>query len=181
MSQTYRKHFPSFFTIDAEDINAVIHILERTGFAVEQHGEMLFLNHAYTHYGKKMESIQYAHFGSDPILVIFALKGMDYYNSPLRAADRGKDLAHLRFSPETFDDLIERTLSFPDTQIVKFVGRKVGTFQSTQERRPSIQKRKITYEALDGKFALLEMDIYNAFQGKVEAVSEIQKILMEKI
>lgn len=35
--------------------------------------------------------------------------------------------------------------------------RKGTTFQSTEEKRPSIQKRKITYEALDGKFALLEM------------------------
>jgi len=83
---------------------------------------------------------------------------MDYYNSPLRTAERGKDLAHLRFSPKTFDDLIERTLSFSDAQIVMFVGRKVETFQSTEERRPSIQKRKITYEALDGKFALTEME-----------------------
>lgn len=64
----------------------------------------------------------------------------------------------MRFSPKTFDDLIERTLSFSDAQIVKFVGRKVETFQSTQEKRPSVQKRKITYEASDGKFALLEME-----------------------
>jgi len=148
----------NFFTIDAEDVNAVIHILEKTGFKVEQHGEILFLNHGYTHYGRKMESIQYAHFyGSDPVLVVFALKGMDYYNSPLRTAGRRKDLAHLRFSPKTFDDLIERTLSFTDAQIVKFVGTKVRAFQSAGERRPSIQKRKITYEALDGKFALTEM------------------------
>jgi len=141
----------NFFTIAAEDMDAIIHILEKTGFEVEQHGEILFLNHAYTHYGRRMKSIQYAYFyGSDPILVVFALKGMDYYNSPLQAADRGRDLAHVRFSPETVDDLIDRTLSFPDAQIVKFVGTKGTAFQSTQEKRPSIQKRKITYEALDG-------------------------------
>lgn len=42
--------------------------------------------------------------------------------------------------------------------MVKFVGRKTTAFQSREEKRPSIQKRKITYEALDGKFALLEME-----------------------
>ena len=105
-----------------QDINAVIKILEKTGFEVKQHGDILFLSHAYSHYGKKMKSIQYAYFyGSDPILVVFALKGMDYYNSPLRVTKGEKDLAHLRFSPETFDDLIERTLSFPDTQIVNHI------------------------------------------------------------
>ncbi|MBU7028423.1 MAG: pentapeptide repeat-containing protein [Theionarchaea archaeon] len=149
----------NFFTIAAEDMDAVIHILEKTGFKVEQHGEILFFNHVYTHHERRMKSIQYAYFyDSEPILVVFALKGMDYYNSPLRTADRGKDLAHVRFSPKTFDDLIERTLSFPDAQIVKFVGRKGTTFQSTEEKRPFIQKRKITYEALDGKFALVEME-----------------------
>jgi len=106
-----------------------------------------------------MKSIQYAYFyGSYPFLVVLALKGMDYYNSPLvQIAERGKDLAHLRFSPETFDDLLERTLSFSDAQVVKFVGIKGTDFQSAEERRPFIQKRKITYEALDGKFAILEM------------------------
>jgi len=85
----------NFFTIAAEDINAVIRILEKTGFEVEQHGEILFLKHIYTHYERIMKSIQYAYFyGSDSVLVIFSLKGMDYYNSPLvQIADRGKDLA----------------------------------------------------------------------------------------
>ena len=72
-----------------------------------------------------MKSIQYARFyGSDPILVVFALKGMAFYNSPLQTAERGKDLAHFRFSPETFDDLIERTLSSRPFPFIFFPIRK---------------------------------------------------------
>lgn len=124
------------FTVDAENLNAVICILERAGFDVEQHGEILFLTHEYQTYGKRMKSIQYAYFcDSDQILVVFALKSMDYYNSPLiQAAEKGGELAHLRVFPKIFDDLIERTLSFPDAQIVEFKGTKVNTFQSTGEK-----------------------------------------------
>jgi hypothetical protein len=148
----------NLFTVDAEDLNAVIRILENTGFEVEQHGEILFLNYEYQHYGKKMESVQYAYFhDSDQILVGFALKSMDYYNSPLAwTAEKGGELAHLKFFPQIFDDLIERTLSFPNAQIIVFKGTKIDTFQSKGEKRPTIQKRKITYEASDGNLALEE-------------------------
>ena len=149
----------NLFTVDAEDLNAVIHILERTGFEVEQHGEILFLTHEYQTYGKRMKSIQYAYFyDSDQVLIVFALKSMDYYNSPLIwAAEKGGELAHVRFFPKIFNELIERILLFPDAQIVEFKGTKIDTFQSTGEKRPRVQKRKITYEALDGKFALEEL------------------------
>lgn len=57
----------NFFMINAQDVNAAIYILEKAGLKVEQHGEILFLNHACIHYGRRMKSIQYAHFyGSDP-------------------------------------------------------------------------------------------------------------------
>lgn len=51
-----------FFTVDAEDLDGVICILEKIGFNVEQHGEILFLNHAYTWYERRMKSVQYAYF-----------------------------------------------------------------------------------------------------------------------
>ena len=149
----------NFFTVDAEDLNTVIHILEKIGFEVEQHGEILFLTYEYRYYEKKIKSVQYAYFhGSDPVLVVFALKSMDYYNSPLvRAAEKGKEIAHLQFFPKTFNSLIERTLSFPGAQIVEFRGIKITTSQSAGEKRPKIQKRKITYEAVDGEVALSEI------------------------
>jgi len=149
----------NLFTVDAEDLDAVICVLEHVGFDVEQHEEILFLTHEYQTYGKRMKSIQYAYFhDSDQILVVFALKSMDYYNSPLVwAAEKGGELAHLRFFPKIFNDLIERTLSFPDAQIVEFKGTKNDTFQSTGEKRSRVLKRKITYEALDGKCALEEL------------------------
>lgn len=154
-----RKLGVNFFTVDAEDLNAVIHILEKIGFEVEQHGEILFLTYEYTYYEKKMKSVQYAYFyGSDPILVVFALKSMDFYYSPLvRTAEKGKVLAHLRFFPKIFDGFIERTLSFPGAQIVEFRGKKVTTSRSTAEKRPIVQKREIAYEASDGEFALSEI------------------------
>jgi hypothetical protein len=55
------------------------------------------------------------------------------------------------------DGLIKRTLSFPDAQIVEFRGRKVTTSQSKGEKRPIVEKRKISYEALDGESALSEI------------------------
>ncbi len=147
----------NFFTIDAESTEAVIHILKDAGFEVEPHGDILFLKYNYQKYDKKMESVQYAYFYPDLILVVFALKSMDYYDSPLRwIADKERGLAPLKFLPPAFNGLIERALSFPDAQIGKFKGMKVGTFQSNGEKRPRIQKRRIIYEAPDGEMALEE-------------------------
>ncbi|MGD2247176.1 MAG: hypothetical protein PVF58_02135 [Candidatus Methanofastidiosia archaeon] len=149
----------NFFTTDVEDCDAVITLLENAGFEVEQQGEILFLTHEHTHYGKKMESVQYAYlYESNPLLVVFALKSMDYYNSPLVwTAEKGQELAHLKFFPKVFDELIERTLSFPDAQVVEFKGIKMDTFQSEGEKRPTIQRREIIYRAIDGEVALEEL------------------------
>lgn len=150
----------NFFTIDVESHDAVITFFEDMGFDVEQHGEILFLTYEYNHYGKKMESVQYAYlYESSPLLVVFALKSMDYYNSPLVwTAKKGQELAHLKFFPKVFNELIDRTLSFPNAQVVEFKGTKMETSQSGGEKRPAIQRRKITYEAIDGKIALDELN-----------------------
>jgi hypothetical protein len=149
----------NFFTVDTDGLDAVISLLEDVGFEVEQHGEILFLTYEYNHYGKTMKSIQYAYFyESNPILVVFALKSMDYFYSPLIwTAEKGQGLAHLRLFPKIFDGLIERSLSFPDTQIVEFKGTKIDTFQSGGEKRSTIQKREIIYRAIDGELALEEL------------------------
>lgn len=147
----------NFFTVDVEN-DAVITFLENAGFEVEQHGEILFLTYEYKHYEKKMKSIQYAYLYEPNVLVVFALKSMDYYNSPLIwTAEKGQGLAHLKLFPHIFNELIERTLSYPDAQIIEFKGIKVDTFQSVGEKRPRVPKRKIIYEAIDGKFALEEL------------------------
>ncbi len=146
------------FTVDAEDVNTVICILENAGFKVDLQGEILFLNYENSHYEKKMKSVQYAYFYDSLLLVVFSLKSTDYHNSPLVwAAEKGQELAHLRFFPIAFGDLIERTLTFPDTQVVEFKGTKVPC-QSTGEKRPHVQK-KITYEVLDGMFALEKIKV----------------------
>lgn len=148
----------NFFTIDVEP-PFVIHLLEDAGFEIEQQGEIFFLTYHYQRYGKEMQSTQYAYFyKSDPILIVFALTSMDYYDSPLRwiAENRG-GIAHLKFYPNTFDELREKALSFSDTQILEFKGIKMNTFQSTGEKRPRIQKRRIVYEAIDGDLALEEI------------------------
>lgn len=149
----------NFFTIDSEGLDAVIALLENVGFEVEQHGEILFLIYEYIHYGKRMKSVQYAYLHeSGPLLVLFALKSMDYYNSPLVwTAEKGQGLAHLRLFPRIFDELIERTLSFPDAQVVEFKGIKMDTSQSEGEKRPTIQRREIIYRAIDGELALEEL------------------------
>lgn len=152
------KLWVNFFTLDVENLDAVITLLERVGFDVEQHGEILVLTYAYKHYDKEMKSIQYAYLYESDLLVVFALKSMDYYNSPLVwTAEKGQGLAHLKLFPNTFNELIERTLSYPDAQVIEFKGTKIDTFQSTGEKRPRIPRRNITYEAIDGKFALEEL------------------------
>ena len=149
----------NFFTIDVEGVDAVIALLEDVGFEVEQHGDVLFLIYEYIHYGKKIKSVQYAYlYEKTPLLAVFALKSMDYYNSPLIwVADKGQRLAHLRLFPKIFDELIERTLSFPDAQVIEFKGIKMDTSQSEGEKRPTIQRREIIYKAIDGKLALEEL------------------------
>jgi hypothetical protein len=149
----------NFFTIDAEGRDTVIAFLEDAGFEVELHGEILFLTHRHTHYGKEIESVQYAYLhDSNPLLIVFALKSMDYYYSPLVwTAEKGQGLAHLKLFPKVFDELIERALSFPDAQIVEFKGIKMDTFRSEGEKRPTIQKREIMYRAIDGELALEEL------------------------
>jgi len=83
----------NFFAVDAEDVNGVIRILEKIRFIVEQHGEILFLNHAYNQYGRRIKSVQCAYFfGPDSILAVFVFKGMDYHNSPLVWAARKKGI-----------------------------------------------------------------------------------------
>ncbi len=105
------------------------------------------------------ETIQYGYFYSpDPVLAVFAFKGIDYYNLPLvRAAEKERKIASLRFFPKIFNGLIEKTLSFEDAHIVEFKGEKVRASQDAGEKRPGEKKRKTTYEALDGDFALAEM------------------------
>jgi hypothetical protein len=91
-------------------------------------------------------------------LIVFALKSIDYYNSPLVwTAEKGQGLAHLKLFPKIFDELIERTLSFPDAQVIEFKGIKMDTSQSEGEKRPTIQKREIIYKAIDGELALEEL------------------------
>lgn len=149
----------NFFTIDASGVDEVVALLEKSGFEVEKDGEILFLTYEYTHYNKSMRSVQYAYFyESSPLLVVFALKSMDYYNSPLLwTAEKGQGLAHLRFFPQIFNGLIDTCLSFEDAQIVEFKGIKIDTFRSSGEKRPTIQKREIIYRAIDGKLALEEL------------------------
>lgn len=163
-----RSHFRSkqgklgvnFFTVDVESLSAVVTLLESVGFEVQQHGEILFLTYEYIHYGKKMESVQYAYlYESNPLLVVFAFKSMDYYNSPLVwTAEKGQELAHLKLFPKIFDELIERTLSFPDAQVIEFKGIKMDTSQSEGEKRPTIRRREIIYKAIDGELALEELN-----------------------
>lgn len=149
----------NFFTVDVEGSEAVIALFEDAGFEVTQHGEIFFLTYEYVHYGKKMKSVQYVYlYETTPLVTVFALKSMDYYNSPLVwIAEKGEGLAHLKLFPKIFNELIEKILSFPEAQMVEFKGIKMDTFHSEGEKRPTIQRREIIYRAIDGKLALDEL------------------------